>query len=68
MSHHHSFNTQPRKRMRQKDALMRWKWRLSKKGQLSNKLTDEQERSFCSAAIEICKQQIAFIEAKGITA
>lgn len=67
MSHHHSFNTQARKRVRQKGALLRWKERLASLGQELQVSDNPLIRKSQEATLEYTKQQIAILESKGIT-
>jgi len=69
MAHRHSFNTQPRKRIRQKSALQRWKTSLTWLGQALERAPKEHEdeRNFFNHRIETTKREIAVLEAKGIT-
>lgn len=67
MSHHHSFNTQPRKRIRQMAALQRWNWRLDDLGIKLNKIQDDHDRDHYSNCLDIAKNEIAILKSKGIT-
>lgn len=69
MSHHHSFNTQPRKHARQVAALQRWQRRKRMCGVMI--ISDDESHSntpHWASKAEIANQNIAALEAKGIAA
>jgi len=67
MSHRHSFNTQPRKRIRQKNALERWKLRRQKVGACIESASTTADKQFYTNKLENVNGQIGILESKGIT-
>jgi len=68
MSHRHSFNTQPRKRIRQKSALLRWKSHRQKVGTCIESASTTADKQFYTNKLENVNEQIAILESKGIVA
>lgn len=61
MSHRHSFNTQPRKRIRQKAALERWEDRIK---QCAKMVNDFDESCNWSRRSEIAREQRDILKSK----